>query len=151
MKRRTVLSMLAAWPAACAIPSRAADVAIHVFKNPDCGCCGDWAKHLEAAGFNVKVTPVTDTGAVRARLKMPDRYGSCHTATVDRYVLEGHVPATEVKRLLSERPSAVGLAVPGMPVGSPGMEVRGAPAQPFDVVLVDLSGRGSVFARYPKA
>lgn len=151
MKRRTVLTMLAAWPAAYAIPSPAANAAIHVFKNPDCGCCGEWVRHLEAAGFSVKVTPVTDTGAVRTRLRMPDRYGSCHTATVDQYVLEGHVPAGEVKRLMSERPAAVGLAVPGMPVGSPGMEVAGVPAQPFDVVLVDLSGRGTVFARYPKA
>ena len=151
MKRRTVLTMLAAWPAAYAIASHAANAPIHVFKNPDCGCCGEWVKHLEAAGFSVKVTQVTDTGAVRTRLKMPDRYGSCHTATVDQYVLEGHVPAGDVKRLLSERPAAVGLAGPGMPVGSPGMEVAGVPAQPFDVVLVDLSGRGTVFARYPKA
>ena len=141
--------MLAAWPVAHAIPSAAA-AAIQVFKNPDCGCCGAWVRHLEAAGFNVRITQVSDTGAVRSRLRMPDRFGSCHSATFDQYVLEGHVPAVEVKRLLAERPAALGLAVPGMPVGSPGMEVPGAPAQPFDVVLVDLQGQGTVFARYPK-
>lgn len=149
MKRRTVVAMLAAWPAARALPALAAYPAVQVFKNPDCGCCGEWVKHLETAGFSVKVTPVSDTAAVRRRLRMPDRYGSCHTATVDAYVLEGHVPATEVKRLLAERPVAVGLAVPGMPAGSPGMEVQGVPAQPFDVVLVDPDGRGTSFARYP--
>jgi hypothetical protein len=107
-------------------------------------------KHLEAARFAVKVTPVSDTGAIRKRFHMPDQFGSCHTATVDDYVLEGHVPAAEVQRLLSERPVAVGLAVPGMPVGSPGMEVAGAPAQPFDVLLVSRSGSASVYAHYPK-
>jgi hypothetical protein len=143
--------MVAALPAALAVPSFAASPgSVHVFKNPDCGCCSEWVKHLEAARFAVKVTPVSDTGAMRKRLHMPDQFGSCHTATVDDYVLEGHVPAAEVRRLLSERPVAVGLAVPGMPVGSPGMEVPGAPAQPFDVLLVSRSGSASVYARYPK-
>jgi hypothetical protein len=150
MKRRTVLQVLALLPATHALPSLAASGAIQVFKNPDCGCCGEWVKHVEAAGFTAKVTPVADTAAVRKRFGMPERFGSCHTAIVGDYVLEGHVPATDVKRLLAERPAALGLAVPGMPVNSPGMEVRGAPAQPFDVILVDRGGNGTVYAHHPK-
>jgi hypothetical protein len=132
-----------------AAPARAALPQVRVFKSPYCECCGAWGEHLKAAGFEVKVTEVTDTTAARKRLAMPDKFGSCHTATVGNCVLEGHVPAEEVKRLLASSPRAVGLAVPAMPVGSPGMEM-GSRKDPYDVFLVDPSGQGSVFAHYPK-
>jgi len=122
---------------------------VQVFRSPYCGCCGAWIEHMRSAGFAVKVTDVDDTTAARKRLRMPDRFGSCHTATVDGYVLEGHVPATEVKRLLTTKPKAIGLAVPSMPPGSPGMETAGR-KDPYQVLLVDLSGRASVYASYPK-
>jgi hypothetical protein len=104
---------------------------------------------MRAAGFTVRVTEVNDTTAARKRLGLPDRYGSCHTATVGGYVLEGHVPAAEVKRLLASKPKAIGLAVPGMPPSAPGMDVPGR-KDPYEVLLVDVSGQSSVFARYPK-
>jgi hypothetical protein len=146
MKRRTVL---AAAPLALLPFARAQGApSIHVFKNPDCGCCNEWVGHLRREGFAVRVTEVADTAPVRRRLSMPERFGSCHTATVDGYVLEGHVPAADVRRLLTQRPKGVGLAVPGMPVGSPGMEV-GDRTDPYEVLLVAPDGNASVFARYP--
>ena len=103
---------------------------------------------MQAAGFSLTVKEVEDTGAVRRKLGLPDRYGSCHTATIGGYVIEGHVPAADVKRLLSSRPVALGLAVPGMPLGSPGMEI-GDRVDPYDVVLVDRAGQATVFSRHP--
>lgn len=104
---------------------------------------------MKAAGFSVTVTDVNDTTAARKRYGLPDRFGSCHTAIVAGYVVEGHVPADDVKRLLALKPPAVGLAVPSMPVGSPGME-QGSRKDPYQVFLVDRSGRESVFATYPQ-
>ncbi len=104
---------------------------------------------MRVAGFTVKVTEVNDTAATRKRLGLPDRYGSCHTATVGGYVLEGHVPAAEVKRLLSSKPKAIGLAVPGMPPSAPGMDVPER-KDPYQVLLIDAAGQSSVFASYPK-
>jgi len=104
---------------------------------------------MRAAGFSVKVTEVDDTTAARKRLDLPDRFGSCHTATVAGYVLEGHVPAAEVKRLLAQRPKALGLAVPGMPPSAPGMDVPGR-KDPYDVLLISADGQSRVFAAYPK-
>ncbi len=125
--------------------------AVDVYKSPACGCCGDWMKHLKASGFaDVKVHEVPDTAPWRARFGLPDKYGSCHTALVAGYVVEGHVPARDIKRLLAERPKAVGLAVPGMPVGSPGMdgpEYKGVKDR-YDVLLVDAGGAAQVWARY---
>jgi hypothetical protein len=151
MKRRTFLSAVAGLSAVASVPARAATAwpAVDVFKSPTCGCCGAWVEHLKASGFDVRVTEVDDTAAARKRLGMPDAFGSCHTATVGGYVLEGHVPAAEVKRLLGAKPKAIGLAVPGMPVGSPGMEVGGR-RDPFDVLLVERNGRSTVYARYPQ-
>lgn len=123
---------------------------VEVYKNPHCGCCGAWVDHMQAAGFPVKVTLVDDTAVMRRRVGLPDRFGSCHTALVGGYVLEGHVPANEVKRLLAQRPDAIGLAVPGMPAGSPGMEV-GTRKDHYQVLLIDKRGRDTVFAAYPKA
>ena len=151
MKRRTFLSAVAGLSAAASLPARSAAAwpAVDVFKSPTCGCCGTWVEHLKGAGFDVRVTELDDPTAARKRLGMPDAFGSCHTATVGGYVLEGHVPAAEVKRLLGAKPKAVGLAVPGMPVGSPGMEV-GSRRDPFDVLLVERNGRSSVYAHYPQ-
>jgi len=152
MKRRHILSALVAGAAAAAFPALAANALpqVEVFKSPTCGCCGAWIDHLKAAGFPVKVTEVGDTTAARKRYGLPDRFGSCHTAVVNGYVVEGHVPAVEVKRLLAMKPAAIGIAVPGMPPGSPGMEV-GQRKDPYDVFLIDKSGRETVFAHYPKS
>jgi hypothetical protein len=98
----------------------------------------------------VTVHDVQDLAAVKARYGVPTQLESCHTAIVDGYVIEGHVPLAEIKRLLAERPALAGIAVPGMPAGSPGMEVAGAASQPFDVIAFDASGDATVFARYPR-
>src|SRR5262245_5107389 len=112
---------------------------ITVHKHPNCGCCSGWVKHLQQAGFTVKTGETKDLDAVKRRLGVPDDLVSCHTAQIEGYVLEGHVPAIALKRLLAEKPNAVGLAVPGMPVGSPGME--GGKPEKFDVVLFGPDGR----------
>lgn len=120
---------------------------VTVYKSPTCGCCQKWADHMEAAGFPVETVDVTDLGAVKAEHGVPAQYGSCHTAAVDGYAVEGHVPAEDVKRLLAEGPAAAGLAVPGMPVGSPGMETPGRPADRYEVLLVQ-GGDATVFAQH---
>lgn len=152
LKRRSLLTFLATSGFAAAAPAFAEKALpeVHVFKNPHCGCCGAWIDHLKNSGFAVKVTETTDGPGTRKRLGMPDALASCHTATVGGYVLEGHVPASDVKRLLSTKPAALGLAVPGMPLGSPGMEVGGH-SDPFEVLLVRKDGKHSTFAKYPKA
>lgn len=151
MNRRDFFIGAAAVAAMSALPTVAAPSAseVQVFKSPTCGCCGSWVEHMRAAGFTVKVTEIDDTTAARKRLGLPDRYGSCHTATVGGYVLEGHVPAAEVKRLLVAKPKAIGMAVPGMPPSAPGMDVPGR-KDPYQVLLVDASGQSTVFANYPK-
>lgn len=151
MKRRHFLTAVAAAAASASIPVLAATSLpqVEVYKNPDCGCCGAWVDHLKAAGFQVKVHETPDTSAVRKRHGIPNEFGSCHTGVVAGYALEGHVPAEEVKRLLARKPAAAGLSVPGMPVGSPGMEM-GSRKDAFQVLLIDKAGRSSVFATYPK-
>jgi hypothetical protein len=150
-RRRAVSAalILACAPALALAASPAAPTAVEVWKDPDCGCCKDWVSHMEANGFKVKVND-TGNNAVRARLGIDRKHGSCHTAVVGGYVLEGHVPAREVKRLLSERPAAVGLAVPGMPVGAPGMDgaVYGGRKDSFDVLLLAKDGTSKVYQRY---
>ena len=128
-----------------AAPARA----VEVWKDPECGCCNDWIAHLEAHGYTVTAHDVGNT-ARRAELGMPAAYGSCHTALVEGYVLEGHVPASDVERLLRERPAALGLAVPGMPIGSPGMDAPayGGRRDRYDVLLVDRDGGHVVFQSY---
>jgi hypothetical protein len=152
MKRRNILSLALGAGALAVLPAVAATKLpqVEVFKSPYCECCSAWVEHMKAAGFDVRVTLVTDTTAARKRLGMPDKFGSCHTATVGGYVLEGHVPAIEVKKLLAAKPVAVGLSVPGMPPGSPGMDV-GTREDPYKVFLIDKSGHETVFASYPKA
>lgn len=128
----------------------AAPLAMSVWKSPTCGCCADWVKHIGAVGIRVLVHD-TGNNAARARLGMPARFGSCHTAEIEGYVIEGHVPAREVLRLLKEKPRALGLAVSGMPVGSPGMDgaVYGDRKDPYDVLLVARDGSAQTYQRYP--
>ncbi|MBE7424194.1 MAG: DUF411 domain-containing protein [Zoogloeaceae bacterium] len=118
------------------------EVVMH--KDPNCGCCSAWAEHLEANGFKVKTVAERDMQAIKRRFAVPQRLTSCHTARVGGYVIEGHVPASAIKRLLRERPAVSGLAVPGMPLGSPGMEVPGK-RDPYDVVSFDGAGGSRVF------
>ncbi len=119
---------------------------VEVFKNPHCGCCGKWIEHLQQNGFQVSTREVNDVPAARKKLGMPERLGSCHTARVGDYVIEGHVPATDIQRLLKEKPKALGLAVPSMPPGSPGMET--AKPAPYETLLVQADGSTRVFARH---
>lgn len=117
-----------------------------VYKSPTCGCCGQWVEHMRQAGFIVKTHEVNDVPAARKRLGMPDRYGSCHVAKVGDYIIEGHVPATDVKHMLIEKPSAIGLAVPSMPLGSPGMESVHPVA--YATLLITKNGVANVFAQH---
>ena len=121
---------------------------VTVYKSPTCGCCGKWVDHLRANGFKVKVQEVSNIMETKQQYGVPEVLTSCHTAIVGDYIVEGHVPAKEVKRLLSEQPDIAGLAVPGMPVGSPGMEVPGAAPQPYNVIAFDRAGNTRVFAEY---
>lgn len=122
---------------------------ITMWKSPTCGCCKDWEIYLQKNGFNVKAIPEGNE-QIRIKLGMPIQYGSCHTALVNGYVIEGHVPASEIKRLLFEKPKALGLAVPAMPIGSPGMdgpEYRGK-KDPYDVLLISANGKSSIYQSY---
>lgn len=121
---------------------------VTVYKDPDCGCCNAWVDHLKANGFAVKVHEVRDMTPHKKKLGVPERLASCHTAVVDGYTIEGHVPAAEIRRLLAERPRAKGLAVPGMPQGSPGMET--GKIDPYDVLLFTNDGKASVYRTYGK-
>lgn len=118
-----------------------------VYKNPSCGCCVQWMEHMRAHGFTVESVLEQDVNSRKQALKVPPRLWSCHTAVIDGYVIEGHVPAADVERLLQERPEARGLAVPGMPLGSAGMEGYGG-RQAYDVLLFDAAGNSSVFSHY---
>lgn len=149
-RRRLALAALAglALPMT-GVPAAPSAPRVQVWKDPNCGCCGDWVKHLQAAGLQVAVSD-TGNASARARLGIAPRHASCHTALVDGYALEGHVPARDVLRLLKERPRALGLAVPGMPVGSPGMD---GPAyqgrrDPYDVLLLLADGSTRVWQSY---
>ena len=125
--------------------AKGATASIHVYKSPTCGCCAKWVDHLEDAGFDVTVEDVNDIGAVKTSMGVPGDLGSCHTARVGDYIIEGHVPADQIQELLAEAPDVAGLAVPGMPIGSPGME--GPNARPYDVLAFDEAGNRGVFAR----
>lgn len=124
----------------------ASDVVVH--KSPTCGCCSAWVEHLRSEGFSVEVRDSDDLEPLKARLGVPVAQRSCHTAEVGGYFVEGHVPAGDIKRLLAERPAARGLAVPGMPLGSPGMEVPGGHIEPYDVELVSRDGATRPYARH---
>ena len=146
--RRTLLCALAAGPvAATGAHAAALRPKLTVTKDPTCGCCAGWAEHVRAAGFPVEVVESQELNRVKARLGVPGNLAACHTAEIDGYVIEGHVPARAIERLLAERPPLKGLAVPGMPVGSPGMEVDGTPAEAFDVIAFGPGGQ-TTFARF---
>jgi hypothetical protein len=125
----------------------AAGPSVTVYKDAFCGCCSVWVKHLEANGFQVKVNVVENMDERKRTNGVPSNLKSCHTAVVNGYTIEGHVPAEEIHRLLKERPKAKGLAVPGMPIGSPGMEA-GTTRQAFSVLLFDTDGKTSVYRQY---
>lgn len=149
--RRALL--MGALPAAAALVlsryARAAETLprMTVTRDPSCGCCRGWVAHVKAAGFPIDEVEVADLAPLKTRLGVPAKLASCHTAEIGGYVIEGHVPADAIKRLLAERPQAKGLAVGGMPVGSPGMEVAGTPPETYDVVLFSADSQ-RVFARY---
>jgi len=151
MQRRLFIQTLAAVATTSALPllAQTAKPDVEVWKDASCGCCKDWIAHMRSNGFSVKAHDSGNTAA-RARLGLPQKLGSCHTALVGGYVVEGHVPARDVKRLLKERPKALGLAVPGMPVGSPGMDgpEYGGRKDRYDVLLVQTDGSTRTFTRY---
>lgn len=130
---------------ACAQGTAAATLT--VTKTATCGCCGGWVEHMKKAGFTVVVRDVEDVTPTAQRLGVPDALRSCHTAEIGGYAIEGHVPADDVKRLVADRPEAAGIAVPGMPMGSPGME-QGENKQPYQTLLFDRSGKTRVFASH---
>ena len=149
-RRNVIASALSAVVMTVPAIAAAAPVTAEVWKAPTCGCCKDWIRHLEANGFKVKINDGGNT-ATRSRLGIPIRFGSCHTALIEGYAIEGHVPAREIRRLLSERLNAVGLAVPGMPIGSPGMDgpEYGARKDPYDVLLIRRDGSTTSYQSYP--
>lgn len=125
----------------------AADEPVVMYKDPNCGCCGAWAEHLREHGFTVQEIATQSMAQVKREAGVPEQLSSCHTAKVAGYVLEGHVPASDVRRLLAERPALVGLSVPGMPLGSPGMEGP-YPAESYQVIGFDRAGGREVFSRH---
>jgi len=139
LTRRFVLIAGAASLLQIGVLSAATEALITVHKDPTCGCCSGWVEHLQKAGFDTKVVDTRDLDAVKKRLGVPDDLAACHTAEVAGYIIEGHVPAAALKRFLAEKPNATDLAVPGMPVGSPGME--GGKPEKYDVVLFGQNGR----------
>ncbi len=121
---------------------------LSVFKTPTCGCCSKWVDHMRRNGFTVHVTDLNDLSAVKTTHGVPPRLQSCHTGVVNGYVIEGHIPAADVKRLIKDKPAVAGLAVPGMPAGSPGMEVPGITAPAYQVLSFDKAGATKVFATH---
>lgn len=144
-RARKLLLAVAAPLAIASLATPAAAAVIHVVKSATCGCCSKWVEHMRNAGHTVKVTN-SDPHAEASRLGVPDDLRSCHSSRVGRYALEGHVPAEDVAKLLREKPDAAGLAVAGMPAGSPGMEVAGK--EPFQTILFTKNGKRRVFARH---
>ena len=121
---------------------------VEVWKNPYCGCCAKWVAHLAAAGFKVRVHDTENLGARKDALGIPVRLRSCHTARVGGYIVEGHVPASDIRRLLRAKPAVAGISVPGMPIGSPGTEVPSGETEPYDVISFDRNGSRQTFARH---
>lgn len=146
MRRRTFLgiafatSFVGSSLAAAAVPN------VDVYKSPTCGCCGQWVRHMRANGFTVVIHDIADVDTFRAKAGVPPQFAACHTALVDGYVVEGHVPAADIRKLLAERPKAVGLAVPGMPASAPGMDSPGAGA--YEVLLLQANGAARTYHRY---
>ena len=154
LSRRTILTAGAGLFALSALPARArsTDNQMLVVKDPNCGCCGAWIEVLEAAGFKVTIELSAGTALMRYKSEngIPEAMASCHTARIGGYMLEGHVPVADIHRLLEERPEAIGLAVPGMPYGSPGMGPE-SEREAYDVLLIRKDGTSEVFTHYPAA
>jgi len=140
-----VVSLGAAAGGASPAAAKAGVSVITVYKSPSCGCCGKWIDYLRANGFEVKVEDMDDLSEIKAASGVPRQLQTCHTAVVEGYVVEGHVPADALRSLLHDRPKVAGIAVPGMPVGSPGMD--GSPAQHYDVIAWDKTGKTTVYAK----
>ncbi|MEO8448599.1 MAG: DUF411 domain-containing protein [Gemmatimonadota bacterium] len=154
ISRRKMVVELGAAVAALAGLSRIAagatrGEAMIVYKDPSCGCCGKWIEHVKAAGFTVSVQDTPNMDAIKQRYKVGDALKSCHTAVVGGYVVEGHVPAADIKRLLVEKPKVAGLTIPGMPASAPGMDMT--PFRPYDVLAFDGTGKTTVFAKHATA
>ena len=146
MKSRTSIRLLVAGTL-LALGSAAHAATMTVYKSASCGCCAKWVEHVQKHGFTVKVVNLDDIMAVKAKAGIPDEMASCHTTKVGGYVVEGHVPTADIKKLLASKPKAVGIAVPGMPMGAPGME-HGDHRQPFQTLLLKADGSTSVFASH---
>jgi hypothetical protein len=131
---------------ACAEPQKV--LAIKVYKDPTCGCCTAWVDRLRSAGFVAEVEARDDLAALKTSLGVPDDLTSCHTGVINGYAIEGHVPPADIKKLIATRPVARGLAVPGMPANSPGMEVDGAPNERYTVWLFQVDGKRTAFAQH---
>ena len=147
---RTAAAIVAAVSLTAGMPASQARAAaarqLHVYKTPTCGCCGNWVRYMQAHGFTATTTDMPDVTPVKIAHHVPAAAASCHTTVVGGYVIEGHVPVEDVRRLLKERPAIAGLAAPGMPAGSPGMDVPNSPS--YDVVAFDKNGKTTVFATH---
>ncbi len=143
--RKTLFTSLAV--VAMFVGTAAHAATMTVYKSPACGCCAKWVEHVEKHGFDVTTVPTADMMAVKKKAGVPDELASCHTTIVGGYVVEGHVPAADIKRLLAQKPRAKGIAVAGMPMGSPGME-HGDHREPYATMLIGKDGKTSVFARH---
>ncbi len=141
------LTLLLAAPYALAESTAAPSSEVHVYKSPYCGCCGNWVEYMRKQGFTVTVEEKEDMSPIKQSLNVPDEMQSCHTSTIGGYVIEGHVPAEDIRRLLKEKPDAIGLAAPGMPQTSPGMDVAGS-TEAYDVLLFKADGSTQIFAHH---
>lgn len=150
MTRNAILSLAVVLAGYAPIVGQQPQPTVEVYKSATCGCCSKWVEHLKNNGFTVRTTNREDLTELKASHHVPQRVRSCHTAVVSGYVVEGHVPASDVQKLIKERPAILGLAVPGMPIGSPGMEMPGRGVQPFDVIAFDKDGQTRVFASHGK-
>jgi hypothetical protein len=146
MRMRSIVFVLAALLAGLNGASAAESYSVQVYKSPTCGCCSKWITHMQEHGFKVTSTDVQTVDTIKAQHHVPKDVSSCHTAIVEGYVVEGHVPAVDVLRLLREKPKVIGIAVPGMPRGSPGMEAPNP--ETYDVVTFDKAGKTTVFATH---
>lgn len=142
MKFLPALAMLAM----STMPALGQSLDVHL--SPSCGCCKAWVKHLERAGFSPRMVESDDMAATKRAFGVPEQVQSCHTAVVAGYFIEGHVPAPQIRRLLAEKPAVLGLAVPGMPVGSPGMEVPGVAPDAYETLLVEADGKTRRYASH---
>jgi hypothetical protein len=149
--RRSVLLLVVAaalaWTSNVWLAAQTAKPQLTVYKSPTCGCCSKWVEHMQANGFDVKAINVDDVDKVKREHGVPASAASCHTGLVNGYVVEGHVPADAVLKMLKDKPAIAGIAVPGMPMGSPGMEVPGGQKDPYTIVSFDKTGKTAVYQR----